>query len=165
VDVVPNQSISLLDRVKLQAQVLLPILEALRVELGESRANALIFSALREWSRQAIHEAGARISGSPQEKWARMMADSLPSIGNDIDLEVLRADSEAQEFNVTGCRYADFFRQLGEPELGAVLVCEADDHMVDVGNPEVELTRTQTIMTGAKHCDFRYRLRKSSDTA
>jgi hypothetical protein len=65
VDVVPNQSISLLDRVKLQAQVLLPILEALRVELGESRANALIFSALREWSRQAIHEAGAlRASGT-----------------------------------------------------------------------------------------------------
>jgi hypothetical protein len=26
-------------------------------------------------------------------------------------------------------------------------------------NPEIELRRTQTIMEGAEHCDFRYRKR------
>ena len=26
-----------------------------------------------------------------------------------------------QEINITGCRYADFFQQIGEPELGVVL--------------------------------------------
>jgi hypothetical protein len=60
---------------------------------------------------------------------------------------------------ITGCRYADFFRALGEPELGAVLLCEADNHMVEVGSPEVEMTRTQTIMKGAKYCEFRYRMK------
>jgi hypothetical protein len=35
-----------------------------------------------------------------------------------------------------------------------------DVHMAEViGGPEVELTRTQTIMKGAKYCDFRYRLK------
>jgi len=28
-------------------------------------------------------------------------------------------DDQAWEFNVTGCRYADFFRSLGEPDMGA----------------------------------------------
>jgi hypothetical protein len=27
----------------------------------------------------------------------------------------------------------------------------------------MELTRTQTIMKGASHCDFRYRLKDSAD--
>ena len=56
----------------------------------------------------------------------------------------------------------DFFRQLGEPELGAVLLCESDLHVAEVGSPEVELTRTQTIMQGAGYCDFRYRLKKAA---
>ena len=28
---------------------------------------------------------------------------------------------------MTSCRFAEFFRALGEPELGALLICEADD--------------------------------------
>ena len=73
---------------------------------------------------------------------------------------MLKREPEAVEFNVTGCRYADFFRQLGEPELGALLLCDMDVHLTElVGGPEVELTRTQTIMKGAQYCDFRYRLK------
>ena len=156
-----NASISLLDRVKIQAEVLLPVLRALRAELGHEQANRIVIDALREWSRKVFLDIGAQIPGSPQEKWATMVAGSMPLIGNDIDIETLRSDAEAQEFNITGCRYADFFRQLGEPELGAVLLCEADLHIVGVGSPEVELTRTQTIMKGAGYCDFRYRLKKA----
>ena len=65
----------------------------------------------------------------------------------------------ALEFNITGCRYADFFRRLGEPELGAVLLCDVDVDIEAVGGDEVKMTRTQTIMKGAKYCDFRYRLK------
>ena len=54
---------------------------------------------------------------------------------------------------------ADFFRQLGEPELGALLVCDTDLAVAAVGNPEVTMTRTQTIMKGAKYCDFRYQMK------
>lgn len=86
-------------------------------------------------------------------------AEAMPRIGSDIDMQVLKQEADAMDFNITGCRYADFFRQLGEPELGAVLLCEVDDHMAAVGGPEVEFTRTQTIMKGATYCDFRYRMR------
>jgi hypothetical protein len=36
-------------------------------------------------------------------------------------------------------------------------VCAADFTMADGYDPDVRLTRTQTIMQGASHCDFRYR--------
>jgi hypothetical protein len=161
-DILTNPEISLLDQVKIQAQVLVPLLKALRAELGEERANKLVTTALRDWSRDMFLRVGALMPGSPKEKWAALNAAAMPRIGTDVDFEFLQQAPDAMEFNVTGCRYADFFRALGEPELGAVLLCEADNHMVEVGSPEVEMTRTQTIMNGAKYCDFRYRMKSAS---
>jgi hypothetical protein len=158
-DITINPDISLLDQVKMQAQVLVPVLQALRAELGKERADRLVTTALRAWSRDVFLRVGASLPGSPREKWTAMTAESLPRIGGDIDMQVLTQDAGTMEFNITGCRYADFFRQLGEPELGAVLLCEVDDHMAEVGNPEVEFRRTQTIMKGASYCDFRYRMK------
>ena len=52
---------------------------------------------------------------------------------------------------------AEFFRALGEPELGALLICEADFDIASVGEGEVSLERAQTIMQGAPSCTFRYK--------
>jgi hypothetical protein len=62
-------------------------------------------------------------------------------------------------FNVTRCKYAELFRKLGEPELGAVMMCELDNHIAEAAGSEIELTRTQTLMQGATHCEFRYRMK------
>lgn len=59
--------------------------------------------------------------------------------------------------HVQGGAYAEFYQALGEPELGFLLVCTADFATAEGFGPDVELTRTQTIMQGASHCDFRYR--------
>jgi hypothetical protein len=75
----------------------------------------------------------------------------------DVEFTTLRHDEEAMEFDVTRCRYAEFFRALGEPELGALLVCEPDFDVVAAGEGSVSLTRAQTIMKGAPRCTFRYK--------
>ena len=61
---------------------------------------------------------------------------------------------------MTGCRYADFYKELGEPELGFLLVCTAVFSVAEGFGGDIKLTRTQTIMQGASHCDFRYRRQK-----
>jgi hypothetical protein len=48
-------------------------------------------------------------------------------------------------------------KELCEPELGFLLVCSSDFPFVEGFGADVRLTRTQTIMQGATHCDFRYR--------
>ena len=58
---------------------------------------------------------------------------------------------------MTRCRFAEFFRALGEPELGALLICETDFDIALVGEGEVSLDRAQTIMRGAPSCTFRYK--------
>jgi L-2-amino-thiazoline-4-carboxylic acid hydrolase len=158
-----NENISLLDEVKMVARVLVPVIKAFRAELGAERANEVVRRALRDWSRRVYQEIGAETPGSPRERWAAMTAASMPRIGDAIDIQMLKQEPDAVEFNITGCRYADFFRQLGEPELGALLLCDADFDVAEVGSPEVTLTRTQTIMKGASSCDFRYRMKKPPD--
>ena len=63
----------------------------------------------------------------------------------------------ALNFNVTRCPYAEMYRALGIPELGAILSCNRDYALMEGFNPDAELTRTQTILSGASHCDFRFR--------
>ena len=78
---------------------------------------------------------------------------------NDLEFELLKQGPEAIEYNVTRCIYADFFRELGEPELGAVLVCDQSNHIAEeIGSPDVEFKRTQMIMEGGCWCDIRWRI-------
>jgi hypothetical protein len=157
-----NPNISVLDQVKMQAQVLIPVLRTLRAELGKERADRLAIGALRAWSRERFQRLGARISGSPKEKFDALWAMGVSRIQeDDLEIVTLKQEPGTQEFNVTRCRYAEFFRQLGEPGLGAVLLCETDFQVAEVGSPEVELVRTQTIMEGASCCDFRIHTKRN----
>jgi hypothetical protein len=76
---------------------------------------------------------------------------------------VVKQTPDAFELNVTKCRYAEFYHQIGAPELGFLLTCSADFSMAQGYGADVQLTRTQTIMQGATHCDFRYAVRKREE--
>ena len=159
-----NPDMSLLDKVKVQAQVLVPVLRNLRAELGEERANQIVRSALRAWSAELFRDLGEQVEGNPRQKWEGLIAALGPKANENVDLEVLEQTGETFDVNVTGCRYAEFFKSLGEPELGELLLCQADFDMVAVGNPEVELSRSQTIMKGAPYCDFRFRMKRGGQS-
>ena len=101
--------------------------------------------------------APERVEGSPRRKWAAMQTALTEVTEREVTVEMIRHDKEALEFDVTQCRFAQFFRALGEPELGALLVCATDFDIVAAGGNEVGLTRDQTLMQGAPSCTFRYR--------
>jgi len=71
-----------------------------------------------------------------------------------LDYRVIEQSQDAFAFDVTAYRYADFYRQLGEPDLGFLLVCGADFAVAEGFGPDIKFDRTQTIMQGASHCDF-----------
>jgi predicted ArsR family transcriptional regulator len=148
--------LSLLDKTRIQAQVLVPVLRTLRSELGKEKADAIVKRALRDWSKQLFASVGDSVEGSPRRKWAAMHTAMAESTERDVTVEMRRRDNEALEFDVTHCRFAEFFRALGEPELGALLICEIDFDIAAAGGNEVSLTRDQTIMQGAPSCTFRY---------
>ncbi len=155
-----SKTISLLDEAKLQAGVIVPILRALRAELGKEKADRIVGDSLRAWARDLYHRIGEAKPGTPRQKWDAVWAEDMrPRIGEAVDREMLKDDGTVREYNVTRCQYAEFFRALGEPELGAILLCDSDFHIADVAGDSLEFRRTQTIMQGAPYCDFRYRFR------
>jgi predicted ArsR family transcriptional regulator len=156
-DYLVNPDLSLLDKTRIQAQVLVPVLRALRLELGKERADAIVQQALRDWSKQLFAAIGDTIEGSPRRKWATIQRVFGEVSGREVEVEILRHDAGALDLDVTHCRFANFFRELGEPELGALLICAADFDIAAAGGDAVSLTRDQTIMQGAPSCTFRYR--------
>jgi hypothetical protein len=151
----------LLEQVKIQAKVLVPLIKALQAEMGAERANAVVRSALGDlyrrygeefWQKKAENDLG-KVVGSAFASYAREDA---------LDYAVVKQSQDDCDIDVRGCRYAEFYKALGEPELGFLLVCSADFAMAEGFGSDIGLTRTQTIMQGASHCDFRYkRLRKT----
>jgi hypothetical protein len=152
-----DPKLSLLDKTRIQAQVLVPVLQALRAELGKARADAIVKQALRDWSKQLFAAIGDSVDGSLRRKWAAMHTAMAESTERDVTVDMRRHDKEALEFDITHCRFAEFFRALGEPELGALLICETDFDIAAAGGSEVTLTRDQTLMQGAPSCTFRYK--------
>ena len=156
-DYLVDPRLSLLDKTRIQAQVLVPVLRALRAELGKEKADALVKEALRGWSKNLFAAIGDGVDGSPRRKWAAMHSAMAAITERDVTVETRRHDKEALDFDVTHCRFAEFFRARGEPELGALLICETDFDIAAAGGAEVSFSREQTIMKGAPSCTFRYK--------
>ena len=87
------------------------------------------------------------------------MAQAFASFaeGDALDYSVREQSQDTYEFDVTGCRYAQFYKELGEPELGFLVVCSMDFPFAEGFDTNIRLTRTQTVVQGGSHCDFRYR--------
>src|SRR5471032_3534341 len=140
--------IPLIEQVKIQAQVLVPLVKALQKELGEEKANAIVRKALgglyRKFGEDWREKQGARNIGEKMASAFKTFAG-----GDALDYTVVKQDAEALEVDVTGCRYAKFYKEMGAPELGFLLTCSADFDLAEGYGPDVQLTRTQTIMQGA----------------
>ena len=152
-------SVSVLEQAKIQAQVLVPLVKALQAELGKERANKLVRKALGDVYR-GYGEAFWRAKN--ERNVGKAIASAFSAFARDdaLDYRVTEQSEDAFALEVTRCRYAEFYKELGEPELGFLLVCTADFAHADGFGPDIKLTRTQTIMQGAGHCNFRYRRMK-----
>jgi hypothetical protein len=149
-------SATVIERAKIQAQVLVPLVKALQAELGEARANALVRKTLGDLYRGYSEEFA---KAKNETDLGKFVASAFKTYARDdaLQYDVIEQSQDAYAINVRRCRYAEFYKELGEPKLGFLLVCTADFAVADGFGDDVKLTRTQTIMQGADHCDFRYR--------
>lgn len=152
-----NARIGVLTRREVEARILAPIIDALGAEFGRTRVVEIVRDTIIDVARKQGTILAGQMGGNSLDAFA----DSLEFWKQDGALEtnVLEQNREVFSFNVTRCRYAEMYRALGIPELGAVLSCNRDASLIEGFNGEVEFERTQTLMQGASHCDFRYRLK------
>ena len=151
--------VPLIEQVKIQAKVLVPLVRTLQAELGEEQANAIV-RRRSETCTASTARSGGKLREPATSGTGLGSAFEMYASGDAMHYEVVKQAPDAFELNVTECRYAKFYKEIGAPELGFLLTCSADFPMAEGFGAEVQLTRTQTIMQGASHCDFRYALKQ-----
>jgi hypothetical protein len=146
-----------LTRREIEARILAPILEALSKEIGRER----VLEIAREVIVEVARKQGKSLADSMQGNSLAHFDASMDAWkkGDAIQVEVLERSDKRFGFNVTRCKYAEMYRELGIPELGSILSCSRDFSLIEGFNPDVELTRTQTLMEGSEFCDFRYEIK------
>jgi L-2-amino-thiazoline-4-carboxylic acid hydrolase len=147
----------MLERRRIEANILKHVYETLKASHGVETARQVIGDAVRSASIQQGAEFAAKVGG---ETTMQTFADLRPlwTLENALEIEVLRQDETAMDFNVTRCRYAEMYREMGLGDIGHLLSCQRDGTFCEGYDARLKLERTQTIMGGASHCDFRYRL-------
>jgi len=152
--------IGVLKRREIEARILAPTIEAFAAEIGRDRALEIVQGVITRIARDQGNALADRIVANTLPHFVKSQADWQKE--DALHIEVRRMDDTAYDFDVTRCRYAEMYRALGIPELGAVLSCGRDFALGAGFNPDLKLTRSQTIMDGAPRCDFRYRLETSA---
>jgi hypothetical protein len=147
-----------LQRRKIEARVLVPFITACREKFGDGPTREAIAATIRTLAA----EEGAKWAASFGSDVAglRELAETVWAGGGGLDIEVLDHTDSRLAFNVTRCRYAEFYKELGLADLGSLIHCSRDHAMVAGFSDDLELARSQTIMEGGSCCDFRFR-RKS----
>jgi hypothetical protein len=157
--------IPVLEKRRLQAQVIKPIWAELVRRLGREEARDILDKAIRE---AAIEEGRALAAASPGgdtrlPAFVRLF-DNWKT-GGALETVTLRDDGQRFDFDVTRCRYAEMYREMGLEEIGDLLSCNRDGTFVEGYNPAITMERDQTIMKGDGRCTFRYRMRGGPEGA
>lgn len=156
----PLNEIGVLRRREIEARIVAPLLEALGEEFGRER----VLEIARQVIVRVAREQGAHLAQAAGGNTLRHFSESMAAWKKDnaMEIEVLELNRERYAFDVTRCRYAEMYQALGIPELGALLSCSRDFSLIEGFNPEVSLTRTQTLLQGAPCCDFRFERKRPS---
>lgn len=161
--------VSILDQRRIEAAFAAQLLKTLSAELGPERAEALLRRSIIEMAHDAGRRFAALERGNEDGANPPDLADYaaiLPLWEKDdgIRIQWLEKSATTLAFNVTRCRYAESYREMGLGELGDALSCNRDGEFCHGYNPKIRFERTQTIMKGATHCDFRYTLPEGGKT-
>ncbi len=152
-------AVGLLNRREIEARLLGPLLGALGAEFDPQRVWEIAHRVIQEAARQQGMQLASGVEKNDLEHFSEFTETWKKD--NAILTEVLELTRRRFSFNVYRCRYAEMYQHLGMPELGKLLSCDRDYALIEGYNPDIHLTRTQTIMEGADFCDFCFEFEKA----
>jgi hypothetical protein len=155
------QSLAMLEKRRIEATILKHVYDTLKASHGREMAARTIADAVRKSAIDQGREMAQAVGGETsmqtfvdrQELWRR---------GDALQIEVKEQTDTRYRYNVTRCRYAEMYRDMGLGEIGHLLSCQRDGTFCEGYDKRLTLKRTQTIMQGASHCDFDYSFDKDA---
>jgi fumarate reductase iron-sulfur subunit len=150
--------VSILARREIEARILTPVIQALMQELGKERMLKIVEPIIQALAREGGVQLAQLLRGNTLEHFAQGL--SLWTREDALQLDRVEQSPGRYAFNVTRCRCAEMYKELGIPDLGVLLSCGRDLALIEGFNPKIQFTRTKTIMEGASFCDFRYEMKE-----
>jgi len=152
----PGDELNRIEKRALEAQAVVPVLEAVAKRVGREKARAILV----EVNEAEAFERGGKQAKETGPHGIDELAEEVASWGQGgvWEMDVLEKTETTYQFNVTRCPYNDKYRELGLEEWGVGLSCCRDQPHASGFNDRLRLERTKTLMEGDDHCDFRYYL-------
>lgn len=152
-----TNQIPTLTKRRLQAQVIGAIHAEMVERLGEEVANDILDAAIRKAAVAEGRGFAVQEPGGVTSMAGFIRLYDLWTADDALEMEVLRADERHFDFDITRCRYAETYREMGLGHIGHLMSCNRDGTFCQGYDQRITLERAQTIMEGAPRCTFRYR--------
>ncbi|MGQ0486297.1 MAG: L-2-amino-thiazoline-4-carboxylic acid hydrolase [Hyphomicrobiales bacterium] len=150
---------------RLQAEVIKPIYEEMVKQVGEAKAAAILDAAIRKAAIAEGREFAGKAPGGVTSMAGFIKLYEWWMADGALEMNVLEAGDTKFDFDVTRCKYAEMYREMGLGHIGHLLSCNRDGTFCEGYDPAIALERKQTIMQGAPCCTFRYSYRKGQPPA
>jgi hypothetical protein len=151
-----EETVTLLARRRIEAAMLAEVFAVLAQRLGEEQALSCIedtvgraaFAAGQAFAATAPDGPNLAHFGAVVELWRR---------GDALTIANVRSETDRLSFDVTRCRYAESYREMGLPEVLATRVSCLRDRAFAAGySPKLRFERPCTIASGASCCPFTF---------
>lgn len=155
-------SLPIIERRRIEAEIVGHLYRELVARIGEGTAREIIDAAIRKAAIAHGENCRAALGQMPDFKDFEAILPAWTA-EEALTIEVKEVEPDRFSYDVTRCRYAETYKEMGLAEIGTLLSCNRDAAFCEGYNPAMRLERTETLMTGGRRCDFRYRLDRSDD--
>jgi hypothetical protein len=147
----------MLEKRRIEAAIIKNVFDVLMEKYTRKEAEEVISQAVIRSAIEQGKEFRKMHGGEPDLEDFAALA-KLWEMSGALERKVLEKTPERLDFDMVYCGYAEMYKEMGLADIGHLLSCNRDGTFCTGFNPNIKLTRTQTIMEGASHCDFRYRM-------
>ena len=151
----PTLEISHLQRREIQAPIAACLIRGFARVMGQDKAIEVATAAVQEDAMMAGKIMAEKYGGNSMKELGRIVREVWAE-DDAMTIHVLEETDQELTFDVTRCRYAELYEKHEMKDLGFCLSCSRDEPFTTGFNPRMKLLRTQTIMQGSSHCDFRF---------
>ena len=151
----PTFEISHLERRQIQAPIAACLIRGFAKVMGQDKAVEIATAAVQADATVAGGLMAKEYGGNGMKELGRIVREVWAE-DDAMTIRVLEETDQELAFHVTRCRYAELYKKHEMKELGYCLSCCRDEPFTTGFNPRMKLLRTQTIMQGSSHCDFRF---------
>ena len=145
-------------RREIEALMIKPFLDEFEKELGKEKTNEIVERVVSEIAKQQGAEYAKMLGNNDLD--ALLQQEEAWTANDALAAENKVEDDHILNQTVKRCAYVDMYELIGMKELCYTLSCMRDEFFYSGFNPDMEMTRTKTLMTGGDCCDFCFKFPK-----